>query len=109
MIIKAETPEEERLLNRIGLISDHMAVQNNRATNMPMWTIVDGKRGDYGAVMFFTDYAAERHLITDSHHYDHPKTYVRSAHNNPELKDVVHLLLLVGGNKINDNHYGRLR
>ena len=111
MKIIAESPEEERLLVRIKRMSDNMATQDNRITQMPMWTIMDmGKESkDYGAVMFFTQVAAEHHLVTDSHHYDDAHTYVRSAHNNPELKDVVHLLLLAGKNDIPSNHYGRLR
>lgn len=110
MKIIAESPEEERLLARINLMSANMATQDNRITNMPMWTILEeGKDGkDYGAVMFFTQAAADTHLITDAHHYNNPHTYIRSAHNNPELKDVVHLLLLAGGHDIPSNHYGRL-
>lgn len=34
---------------------------------------------------------------------------VRSAHDNRELKDVIHLLILAGGNEIPSNHYGFLR
>lgn len=111
MKIIAESPEEERLLVRIKKMSDNMSAQDNRATMMPMWTVRDnGKDGtDYGAVMFFTQEAAETHVVTDAHHYDHPSIYVRSAHNNPELKDVVHLLLLIGQHEIPSNHYGRLR
>lgn len=111
MKIIAETPEEKRLLKRIQQMSDNMATQDNRITQMPMWTIVEnGTEGrDYGAVMFFTQKAAETHLKVDSHHYDDAYTYVRSAHANPELMDVVHLLLLAGKNDIPSNHYGRLR
>lgn len=111
MKIIAETPAEERLLARIAVMSKNMATQDNRITNMPVWTILDrGTDGkDYGVVMFFTQTAADTHLITDAHHYDDPHTYIRSAHNNPELKDVIHLLLLAGGNEIDSNHYGRLR
>ena len=32
-----------------------------------------------------------------------------SAHDNRELKDVIHLLILAGGNEIPSNHYGVLR
>lgn len=112
MKIIAENLAEQRLLNRIKAMSNEIATQDNRITQMPMWTIKDGGRGsydDYGAVMFFTGKAAEEHLVTDAHHYENPHTYVRSAHNNPELLDVVHLLLLAGKNDINSNHYGRLR
>jgi len=111
MKIIAESPEEDRLIARIKAMSDNMAVQNNRATMMPMWTAQDnGKAGtDYGAVMFFTQEAVETHMITDAHHYSRPSIYVRSAHNNPELKDVVHLLLLAGGHEIPSNHYGYLK
>lgn len=112
MKIIAETPEEERLLARINVMSANMAVQDNRITQMPMWTITDAKgttADDYGAVMFFTQAAAETHLVTDAHHYINPHTYIRSAHSNPELMDVVHLLLLAGGQDIPSNHYGRLR
>lgn len=31
------------------------------------------------------------------------------AHDNRELKDVIHLLILAGGNEIPNNHYGVLR
>lgn len=40
---------------------------------------------------------------------DNPATYIRSAHDNRELKDVVHLLILAGGNEIPSNHYGVLK
>lgn len=111
MKIIAETPAEERLLARIKVMSDNMRHQDNRSTQMPMWTPQDnGKAGtDYGAVMFFTQDAAERHLKMNAHHYDRPSLYVRSAHDNKELMDVVHLLLLAGGNQIPNNHYGFLK
>ena len=109
MKIIAETPAEVRLLARIKSVSDEMAVQDNRSTQMPMWTIKDGDRGDYGIVMYFTGKAAEKHIIEDAHHYDNPRTYLRSAHNNRQLMDVVHLLLLIGEHEIPSNHYGWLK
>lgn len=112
MKIIAETPEEERLLERIKAISDEMAVQDNRITQMPMWVIREKgtpSGDDYGAVMFFTGKAAEHHIEVNAHHYEHPYAYVRSAHDNSELMNVVHLLLLAGGHDIPSNHYGRLR
>ena len=111
MKIIAETPQEERLLERIKTISDNMAIQDNRATMMPMWTVEEGRKAgtDYGAVMFFTQDAAETHLVTDAHHYDHPNVYIRSAHNNPELVAVAHLLLLANGHEVPDNHYKKVR
>lgn len=111
MIIKAETLQEERLLGKIQDISNNLVAQDNRATMMPMWTILEnGKAGkDYGAVMFFTQEEAERHLEVNAHHYDNPGIYVRSAHNNPELQAVVHLLFLAGGNDLVDNHYKGVR
>lgn len=45
----------------------------------------------------------------NDHHYENPTTCVRSAHDNRELKDIVHLLILAGGNEIPNNHYGFLR
>ena len=48
-------------------------------------------------------------LNENAHHYDNPTTCVRSAHDNRELKDIVHLLILAGGNEIPSNHYGVLR
>lgn len=108
MKIIAETEAEQRLLGRIQKMSDEMATQDNRITNMPMWTIKDGDREDYGAIMFFTGRAAEEHIDENNHHYHNPHSYVRSAHDNKELLDVVHLLLLAGGNDIPSNHYGRL-
>lgn len=111
MKIIAETPAEERLLARIKVMSDNMRHQDNRSTQMPMWTILEGREAgrDYGAVMFLTQDAAERHLKVNAHHYDYPRIYVRSAHDNRELMDVVHLLLLAGGNQIPNNHYGFLK
>ncbi len=111
MKIIAENPAEERLLARILVMSKNLATQDNRATMMPMWTIVeDNKAGrDYGAVMFFTQAEAETHLEENEHHYHNAHTYIRSAHDNRELLDVVHLLLLVGNNDIPSNHYGRLK
>ena len=111
MKIVAETPQKERLLARIKQISDNIATQGNRATMMPMWTVLeDGKPGrDYGAVMFFTQAEAERHLEVNAHHYDHPQLYIRSAHDNPELIAVVHMLLLAGGNQVPLNHYKEAR
>ena len=53
--------------------------------------------------------AAEQHIEENGHHYDNPTICVRSAHDNRELKDVIHLLILAGGNEIPSNHYGALR
>lgn len=64
---------------------------------------------DYGAVMYFTGKAAEQHIEENDDYYDNPTTYIRSAHDNQELKDVIHLLILAGGNEIPSNHYGILR
>lgn len=107
MKIIAESIQEERLLSLIEDISDNLVTQDNRATMMPMWTILEnGKSGkDYGAVTFFTQEAAESHLITDAHHYDRPSIYIRSAHNNPEIQAIVNLLILAGGNNVPQNHY----
>ena len=100
MKIIAESPAEEALLWRIKALSDELVNQDNRCTNMPVWTILDNNKAgkDYGAVMYFTD-----------DYYDNPTTYIRSAHHNQELKDVIHLLILAGGNEIPSNHYGILR
>lgn len=51
---------------------------------------------------------AEQHIKENDHH-DNPMISVRSAHDNRELKDVIHLLILAGGNEIPNNHYGVLR
>ena len=59
--------------------------------------------------MYFTGKAAEQHIKENDHHYDNPMISVRSAHDNRELKDVIHLLILAGGNEIPNNHYGVLR
>lgn len=64
---------------------------------------------DYGAVMYFTGKAAEQHIEENDDYYDNPTTYIRSAHHNQELKDVIHLLILAGGNEIPSNHYGILK
>ena len=108
MKIIAENPAEEALLWRIKALSDEL---DNRSTNMPMWTILDNNKAgkDYGAVMYFTGKAAEQHIEENGHHYDNPTIYVRSAHDNRELKDVIHLLILAGGNEISSDHYGVLR
>lgn len=50
-----------------------------------------------------------QHIKENGHHYDNPMISVRSAHDNRELKDIVHLLILAGGNEIPSNHYGVLR
>ena len=110
MKIIAENPAEEALLWRIKALSDELVNQDNRSTDMPMWTILDNNKAgkDYGAVMYFTGKAAERTsrktiIITII------QRYIRSAQANRELKDVVHLLILAGGNEIPSNHYGVLR
>lgn len=51
---------------------------------------------------------AEQHIKENDRH-DNPMISVRSAHDNRELKDVIHLLILAGGNEIPNNHYGVLR
>lgn len=111
MKIIAENPAEEALLWRIKALSDELVNQDNRSTNMPMWTILDNNKAgkDYGAVMYFTGKAAEQHINKNNHHYKKPMICVRSAHDNRELKDVIHLLILAGGNEIPSNHYGVLR
>ena len=111
MKIIAENPAEEALLWRIKALSDELVNQDNRSTDMPVWTILDNNKAgkDYGAVMYFTGKAAEQHINENDHHYENPTTYVRSAHDNRELKDVIHLLILAGGNEIPSNHYGVLR
>ena len=111
MKIIAETPQEERLLERIKKISNNMATQGNRATMMPMWTILDnGKPGhDYGAVMFFTQAEAEQHLKINAHHYENPSIYIRSAHDNPELVAIANLIIVAGGNQVPTNHYKEVR
>lgn len=110
MKIIAENPAEEALLRRIKALSDEPVNQDNRSTDMPMWTILDNSKAgkDYGAVMYFTSKAAKQHIEENDHHYDNPTIYIRSAHDNRELKDVVHLLILAGGNEIPSNHYGFL-
>lgn len=111
MKIIAESPAEEALLWRIKALSDELVNQDNRCTNMPVWTILDNNKAgkDYGAVMYFTGKAAEQHIEENDDYYDNPTTYIRSAHHNQELKDVIHLLILAGGNEIPSNHYGVLR
>ena len=111
MKIIADNLAEEALLWRIKALSDELVNQDNRSTSMPVWTILDNNKAgkDYGAVMYFTGKAAEQHIKENDHHYDHPTTCVRSAHDNRELKDVIHLLILAGGNEIPSNHYGVLR
>ena len=111
MKIIAENPAEEALLWRIKALSDELVNQDNRYTSMPVWTILDNNKAgkDYGAVMYFTGKAAEQHIKENVHHYEKPMTCIRSAHDNRELKDVIHLLILAGGNEIPSNHYGFLR
>nr|DAK93984.1 MAG TPA: hypothetical protein [Caudoviricetes sp.] len=111
MKIIAENPAEEALLWRIKALSDELVNQDNRFTRMPVWTILDNNKAgeDYGAVMYFTGKAAEQHINENNHHYKKPMICVRSAHDNRELKDVIHLLILAGGNEIPSNHYGTLR
>ena len=110
MKIIAENPAEEALLWRIKALSDELVNQDNRSTNMPMWTILDNNKAgkDYGAVMYFTGKLPSS-IKENDHHYDNPMISVRSAHDNRELKDIVHLLILAGGNEIPSNHYGVLR
>lgn len=112
MKIIAETPEEERLLARIVVTSNNLAKQDNRSTAFPIWTILDGNNKKlttgYGAGFFLTEAEAESHLESNHYHYNKPSLYVDSAHRNYELHDVIHLLLLAGGNEIDSNHYGRL-
>lgn len=111
MKIIADNLAEEALLWRIKALSDELVNQDNRSTNMPVWTILDNNKvgKDYGAVMYFTDKAAKQHIDENDHHYKNPTTCVRSAHDNRELKDVIHLLILAGGNEIPSSHYGVLR
>ena len=112
MKIIAENPAEEALLWRVKALSDELVNQDSRYTDMPVWTILDNNKAgkDYGAaVMYFTSKAAEQHINENDHHYDNPTIYIRSAHDNRELKDVIHLLILAGGNEIPSNHYGVLR
>lgn len=97
MKIIAENPAEEALLWRIKALSDEL---DNRSTNMPMWTILDNNKAGK---------AAEQHINENAHHYEKPMTCIRSAHDNRELKDVIHLLILAGGNEISSDHYGVLR
>ena len=106
MKIIADNPAEEALLWRIKALSDELVNQDNRSTSMPVWTILDNNKAgkDYGAVK-----AAEQHINENDHHYKKPMICVRSAHDNRELKDVIHLLILAGGNEIPSNHYGVLR
>ena len=86
MKIIAENPAEEALLWRIKALSDELVNQDNRSTNMPVWTILDNNKAgkDYGAVMYFTGKAAEQHINENAHHYEKPMTCVRSAHDNLE-------------------------
>ena len=97
MKIIAENPAEEALLWRIKALSNELVNQDNRCTSMPVWTILDNNK------------AAEQHINENDHHYENPTTCIRSAHDNRELKDVIHLLILAGGNEIPSNHYGVLR
>lgn len=112
MKIIAETPEEERLLARVQVTSNNLATQDNRSTAFPIWTILEGSRKKlttgHGAGFFLTEAEADAHIKSNHYHYDKPVTYVDSVHRNYELHDVIHLLLLAGGNKIDSNHYGRL-
>lgn len=64
MKIIAENPAEEALLWRIKALSDELVNQDNRSTNMPMWTILDNNKAgkDYGAVMYFTGQVVEQKL-----------------------------------------------
>jgi hypothetical protein len=100
MKIIADNPAEEALLWRIKALSDELVNQDNRSTSMPVWTILDNNKAGK---------AAEQHINKNDHHYKKPMICVRSAHDNRELKDVIHLLILAGGNEIPSNHYGTLR
>ena len=91
MKIIAENPAEEALLWRIKALSDELVNQDNRSTSMPMWTILDNNKAGK---------AVEQHIKESDRHYDNPMISVRSAHDNRELKDVIHLLILAGGNEI---------
>ncbi len=44
MKIIAENPAEEALLWRIKALSDELVNQDNRSTNMPVWTILDNNK-----------------------------------------------------------------
>jgi len=44
MKIIAENPAEEALLWRIKALSDELVNQDNRSTDMPMWTILDNNK-----------------------------------------------------------------
>lgn len=113
MKIIAENSAEERLLERIVSMSHNMAKQDNRSTNFPIWTILDGEEKKlttgYGAGFFLTEAAAAQHIESNDYHYDSPVMYVDSVHRNYELHDLIHLVLLIGEQEIPNNHYGRLR
>ena len=55
-------------------------------------------RDDAG--VFFTEHAADLHIIQNAHHYNKPRTYVISAWRNYEVQETMQMILKLTGDDI---------
>lgn len=100
----------DHLADKLIAIGKELAHQNNRSTAWPVWSVLDNGKmtSGYGAGIFLTGKAAEKHITELDYHYDRPGLYIVSAHANDELQPIIQALILMAGEEVPSNHYGRV-
>jgi hypothetical protein len=61
-----------------------------------------------GPAMFLTQKSCQEHIDSCSYDYTNPRPYAYSAYNNYELQPIIQALILMAGEEVPSNHYGRV-
>lgn len=62
----------------------------------------------YGSCFFLTQKACQEYIDANAYHFNNPKPYAGSAHRNDEIQPIIQALILIAGEKVPGNHYGRV-
>lgn len=61
-----------------------------------------------GPAMFLTKKACQQHIDDNRYDYTNPRPYAYSAYRNYELQPIIQALILLAGEEVPSNHYGRV-
>jgi len=79
------------------------------STDTYVYYDIERTYGSYGSTFFLTQKACQQHIDANSYHYTNPRPYADSAFRNEELQALIQALILLAGEKIPSNHYGKQR
>ena len=61
-----------------------------------------------GPGMFLTQKACQEHIDSNRYDYTNPRTYAYRAYRNYELQPIIQALILMAGEEVPSNYYGRV-